>query len=116
MAQREAIKAIGGKERCDSLVIVNVGGDISQIEVTIRAGVVIVAEAHAVAAVPEQPTPPAVDFGRAALARTFLSVPHSILVLDVLVAARVALVLFKRNNYHCMLLLKLLLKLITIYS
>lgn len=72
----------------DSLVVVDVGGDVAQIEIAIRAGIVIVAVAEAIAAVPEQPAPPAVDFGGASAASALLLAEGlSVLVLDVLVAA-----------------------------
>ena len=75
------------------LVVFDVGGDVSQTEVAIRSGVVIVAVAHAVAAVPEQPSPPTVHFGRWLLARVFLTEYLAVLVLYVLVPSIAAFVL-----------------------
>lgn len=83
---RDLISSNFNESQYDPLVILDIRGDVSQIEVTVGAGVVVVARAHAVAAVPEEPTPPAVDFGRRLLARFLLSVSHTVLVLDVLVA------------------------------
>lgn len=66
-------------------VVLYVGDRGPQIDVSVRVLALFVAETHAVGAVPEQPTPPAVDFRGAARAALFSAQNSAVFVLDVLV-------------------------------
>lgn len=73
-------------EGSDSLVGCDVRCGVSQTEIPIGLGACLVAHAHTVAAMPEQPTPPRVHLGRSPTAASLLAQHPSVLVLDVLVS------------------------------
>lgn len=72
--------------RVYSLIIRDIGRDGSEAEVSVGAGIVVVTIAEAVAAMPEQPSPPAIDFRRAFSASVFVAIHHAVLVLDIFVS------------------------------
>lgn len=65
----------------------DIGHHGSETEVTVRTRVVIVAIAEAVAAMPKEPSPPAVDFSCTPMTRAFVPVHEAVFVLDVLVSS-----------------------------
>lgn len=72
----------------------DVGRYIPQIKVPVRARIVIITEAHAVTAMPEEPAPPAVDLRYAQTASALLSIHHTIFILYVFVSSFTILSLF----------------------
>ena len=78
-------------------IFLDVRSRFSQTEITIGAGVVIVAIAHAITAMPEEPTPPAVDLCRRSATSSLATKYATVLVFDVLVTTRALLFLENRK-------------------
>lgn len=80
------------------LVIRDIGYHGSETDVPIGTRIVIVAVAKAVAAMPEKPSPPTVDFGRLSATCVFLSINKTILVLNIFVSSVAASFLDNTEN------------------